>query len=118
MSGADAIRAEIMDLWKSSAFKSATELLPSTGKAAVEQVLLSARFFMRDLEQHEPQLLNALGAFNEEILCAWILQEQDVVESAAGTTEKDWFGPARTGSQPHAPPPPAPRSRDLGPHDS
>ncbi len=116
MSGADPIRAEIMDLWKSSAFRAAAELLPSDNKAAVQQVLHSARFFMRDLEQHEPQLLDALGTSKKAVLYTWILQEQGVWDSAAGTTGEDWLGPSQVGPQPDAPP--APRSRDPGPHDS
>ncbi len=106
MSETDPIRAEIMHLWKSSAFRAAAELLPSDNKAAVQQVLHSARFFMRDLEQHEPQLLDALGTSKKAVLYTWILQEQGVWDSAAGTTGEDWLGPRDVVSQPPASSPP------------
>ncbi len=91
MSGPDAVRAELIGLWKISTFRLAVEESHRDSKAAAQSVLHSARLFTRDLEQHQPQLLDSLGDFKKGILYQWILEEEGVREKPASNTDTDWF---------------------------
>ena len=90
MSGLDAVRAELIGLWKVSAYRLAVVEPHRDSARAAQSILHSARLFTRDLEEHQPQLLDSLGDFKKGILYQWILEEEGVREKPASNTETDW----------------------------